>query len=145
MNRIVLMLAVIGSLSACALAPAPASDSRLPDSTEANSNTVPTGAGARLPAETGPGSDSRLVSNATRALLTQSQAEREDGNLGGAAATIERGLSISPDDALLWVELGEIRMAQGDAQLAEEMARKALTLTDRNSTVAARARRLISD
>jgi Tfp pilus assembly protein PilF len=77
-------------------------------------------------------------------LLTQSQTERAAGNLGGAAATVERGLTIAPDEALLWVELAEIRMAQGDAVLAQEMARKALTLTSPNSAEAARARRLIT-
>jgi Flp pilus assembly protein TadD len=75
--------------------------------------------------------------------LTQSQSEREAGDLGGAAATVERALTISPDEAVLWMELAEIRMAQGDFALAEEMARKALTLTDPNSVVAERARRLI--
>jgi Tfp pilus assembly protein PilF len=73
----------------------------------------------------------------------QSQAEREAGDLGGAAVTVERALTIAPDEALLWVELAEIRMAQGDGVLAEEMARKALTLTTSNSAVAVRARRLI--
>lgn len=143
MNRLVVILTIAGSLSACALAPQAANNTGLPNSTNTSANPDTTGAGAQLPDQTRTGIDPAPVSNATRALLTQSQAERDAGNLGGAAATIERALSISPDDALLWVELGEIRMQQGDGQLAEEMARKALTLTGQDSALAARARRLI--
>jgi Tfp pilus assembly protein PilF len=92
--------------------------------------------GAELPAATG-------ISGAAAALLGQSHAQRDAGDLGGAAATVERALTISPDEALLWVELGEIRLDQGNAGLAAEMARKALTLTSDNSAVADRARRLL--
>lgn len=81
---------------------------------------------------------------ATRTLLEQSQAELEAGDLGGAAATVERALTIAPDEALLWIALAEIRLAQGDGVLAQEMARKALTLTTPDSEIAARARRLIA-
>jgi tetratricopeptide (TPR) repeat protein len=94
------------------------------------------GAGAELPPPAPP-------SPVTAALLTQSHDQRDAGDLAGAAATIERGLTIVPDDALLWVELAEIRMREGDADQAEELAQKALTLTSPNSSLAARARRLI--
>jgi Flp pilus assembly protein TadD len=97
-----------------------------------------TGAGAAVPAESAP------ASMATRTLLEQSQAELEAGDLGGAAATVERALTIAPDEALLWIALAEIRLAQGDGVLAQEMARKALTLTTPDSEIAARARRLIA-
>lgn len=96
------------------------------------------GAGAQLP------EPPNAASGATQALLTQSRDQREAGDLGRAAATVERALTIAPDDALLWVELAEIRMNQGDAALAEEIARKTLTLTAANSPVAERARRLLS-
>jgi len=95
-----------------------------------------TGAGAVLPLE-------QPLTGASAALLDQSRDQREDGNLGGAAATIERALTIEPDAAALWMELAEIRRDQGDFQLAEEMARKALTLTPADSLLAERARRLL--
>lgn len=141
MKRAMIILAIVGSLSACAIAPVPVSGPRQPN--PPNPNPVSTGAGAQLPSETGANTRTAPISTATRALLTQSQSERDAGNLGGAAATVERALTIAPDEALLWVELAEIRMAQGDGQLAEEMAQKALTLTGQNSALAARARRLI--
>jgi Tetratricopeptide repeat len=83
------------------------------------------------------------TANATAALLAQSRNARAAGNLDSAAATVERALAIAPDDALLWIELAEIRMDQGDTRNAEEMARKALTLTGNDAALAARARRLL--
>lgn len=95
------------------------------------------GEAAGLPDPSGPGA------GATAALITQSRSERNAGDLGTAAATIERALTIAPEDATLWMELAEIRFEQGDLDTAGEMARKALTLTAEDSAVAERARRLI--
>jgi Flp pilus assembly protein TadD len=122
-------------LTGCALS-TPATSRQTPAQTSVST----TGSGEPLPAATDSGPS---VGNATTALLQQSRTERADGDLSRAAATIERALSISPDDALLWVELAEIRMDQGDGVLAAEMARKALTLTPADSPVAARAGRII--
>jgi hypothetical protein len=144
MNRQMLIACVTAPLAACSIVPVSSTGpgpqpAGLPApgngaSERGNDNA---GEGAALPSDPAPGA------TATRALLVRSQAEREAGDLGGAAATVERALTITPDEALLWVELAEIRMAQGDGVLAQEMARKALTLTTPNSPVAVRARRLI--
>ena len=95
------------------------------------------GAVARLPdapaAVTGP----------TAALLAQSQSQRDNGDFDRAAETLERAIAIAPDAAALWVELAEIRLLQGSPALAQETARKALTLTGDDAALAARARRLI--
>ena len=97
------------------------------------------GAIARLPE---PPEPSRAA-GAAAALLEQSRNERSAGDLDRAAATLERGLTLSPDDPALWVELAEIRLAQGNAALAQETARKALTLTGEDFALESRARRLI--
>jgi cytochrome c-type biogenesis protein CcmH/NrfG len=97
------------------------------------------GAIARLPE---PPEPSRAA-GAAAALLEQSRNERSAGDLDRAAATLERGLTLSPDDPALWVELAEIRLAQGNAALAQETARKALTLTGDDYALETRARRLI--
>lgn len=94
------------------------------------------GAGAVLPQTPPP-------SAAATALLAQSRAQRDRGDLYAAQATVERALQIAPDDPQLWVELGELRRDQGDAAAAAEMARKALTLTSSDSPVARRARQLL--
>jgi hypothetical protein len=98
------------------------------------------GAIARLPE---PPEPSRAA-GAAAALLTQSQAERNTGEFDRAAATLERALSLSPDDPALWVELAEVRLAQGNPALAPETARKALTVTGNDFALESRARRLIS-
>lgn len=83
------------------------------------------------------------VSSAAASLVVASRDQRNAGNLNGAAATVERGLTIAPDDAVLWIELAEIRLAQGDIDAAQEMARKALTLTNEGTPVAQRARQIL--
>ena len=80
---------------------------------------------ARPPSET---------SGATQALLAQSRAARTAGNYAQANATIERALRIAPSDASLWVELGEIELATGNAAQAATLARKALTLAAPNDS-----------
>jgi Flp pilus assembly protein TadD len=114
----------------------PAAPTNLPRPSAESDASAAGGIGAELPSEP-------TVTGASAALIDLSREQRESGNLSGAAATIERALSIEPDQALLWVELAEIRLNQGDRALAEEMAQKALTLTSANSATAARARRLI--
>ncbi|HEU4619962.1 MAG TPA: tetratricopeptide repeat protein, partial [Gammaproteobacteria bacterium] len=75
--------------------------------------------------------------------LEQSRAAMQAGSYDAAAASIERALRISPDDPSLWLELGEIKLATGDAQQAQLMARKAVSLAGGDRTVTARAERLI--
>lgn len=144
MRRIAIAVAFALALAGCATggiygpAPRPAPQPDAPRD----------GASARIPDPAGergrPSDGAGPSAGATAALVTQSRAERDTGNLGGAAATIERALTIAPEDAQLWMELAEIRMEQGDWDQAEEMARKALTLTAERSEVAERARRLLA-
>lgn len=62
---------------------------------------------------------------AVSALLAQAGREVQEGDLEGAAATLERALRIAPADAALWHDLGEIRFHQGSFQQAEAMALRA--------------------
>jgi predicted Zn-dependent protease len=50
------------------------------------------------------------------------------GDLDGASATLDRALRIEPNNPLLWIERGRLRLAQTDAHQAEGCARKALAL-----------------
>lgn len=107
--------------------------------TDSASGAPQGGAIGRLPE---PPEPSRAA-GAAAALLEQSRGERSSGELDRAAATLERGLTLAPDDPALWVELAEVRLAQGNAALAQETARKALTLTGDDYALESRARRLI--
>ncbi len=76
-------------------------------------------------------------------LLEQSRAARAAGNYDQASATTERALRIDPNNAALWLELGEIALATGETKQAETLARKALSLAADDRSVTAQAERLL--
>jgi tetratricopeptide (TPR) repeat protein len=80
---------------------------------------------------------------ASAVLLERSRDERAAGSYAEAAASIERALRIDPNNPLLWIELAEIKAAEGDDDQAEMMARKALTLAGPDRSIVARAERLV--
>jgi tetratricopeptide (TPR) repeat protein len=89
---------------------------------------------------------SRPQSDATAAsgvLLQQSRAQRAAGSLPAARATLERALRLDPNNPEVWIELGELELQTGNLTQATAMARKALTLTGRDSRLASRAERLL--
>lgn len=45
-----------------------------------------------------------------------------------ATATLERALRIDPRDPAVWLELGRVKLAQGDRAQAQNMGRRALSL-----------------
>ena len=102
----------------------------------------PSGAGAP-PSAAAPTRPPSETSGATQALLAQSRAARAAGNYPQANATIERALRIAPSDPNLWVELGEIELATGNAAQAATLARKALTLASNDSIAVADAQKLL--
>jgi Tfp pilus assembly protein PilF len=95
--------------------------------------------GADVPAAR-PQSD---ASGASGALLEQSRAQRAAGSLPAARGSLERALRIDPNNAALWLELGELELQTGNAAQAATMARKAMTLAGRDGRLTARAERLL--
>ena len=83
------------------------------------------------------------ASGASGTLLAQARNERAAGSLAQATASIERALRLDPNNAELWVERGELALQTGNPAQAGTMARKALSLAGTNSTVSARAQRLL--
>ena len=57
-----------------------------------------------------------------RALVAQAHAQAAGGDYGQAAATLERALRIEPDNPLLWIELGRVRLGGNDPAQAEPWA-----------------------
>lgn len=84
------------------------------------------------------------ISAASQALLNQSRSAQAAGNYDLAAASIERALRIDPRQPLLWLELGNVRLKEGDYAQAEAVGRKALSLSAGDATLAARAEDLIA-
>ncbi len=131
MTRLMLMLLAAAGTSGCGvLAPLPTPESSAPPE-EAETASAP---GARAGP---PGAE------ATASLVAVGRSARRAGDYDGATAYFEQALRIAPNDARLWIELGETKLAQGDAAQAAVMGRKALTLTAGDETLASRARQLI--
>ena len=66
---------------------------------------------------------------ASRALVSQAEAQRKKGDLPGASVSLDRALRIEPNNPLLWIEMGRLRMDQRNYPQAENMARKALSMS----------------
>jgi tetratricopeptide (TPR) repeat protein len=66
---------------------------------------------------------------ASRALVSQAAAQRKKGDLPGASVSLDRALRIEPNNPLLWIEMGRLRMDQRNYPQAENMARKALSMS----------------
>jgi predicted Zn-dependent protease len=67
------------------------------------------------------------------------------GDLDGASSTLDRALRIEPNNPLLWIERGRLRLAENDAHQAEGCGRKALALASGDRATQAQAGRLLAD
>lgn len=61
------------------------------------------------------------------ALLTTAKQMQEGGDLNGAASSLERAQRIAPREPQVLYRLAELRLAQGDAAQAEQLARRGLS------------------
>jgi predicted Zn-dependent protease len=86
------------------------------------------------------------------ALLDTAEQQANAGDLEAAAASLERAIRIDPRNPVLWYHLATVRLSQGDAQAAEQLASKSNSLApdntvqlSRNWLLIARARRAQHD
>ena len=89
---------------------------------------------------------------AVLALLEHAQQQANDGDLESSAASLERAIRINPGSAVLWYHLATLRLAQGEARQAEQLAVKSNSLApgnrvqqSRNWTLIAESRRQRGD
>ena len=85
------------------------------------------------------------LSAASTSLVNQAHAQAASGDYAQAAATLERALRIEPDNPLLWIELGRVRLAEPNPAQADAMGHKALALATGDAAAQASAWRLIAD
>lgn len=85
-----------------------------------------------------------VLSPASRALVSQAQAQVTAKNYAVAAGSIERALRIEPANPLLWIELAKVRQAEGNHLQAENMARKAVSMSVQAPRAQAQAWELIA-
>jgi hypothetical protein len=97
-----------------------------------------------VPRAAPPPRDIRL-SPATQSLVTQAHTLAERGDLLGASSTLDRALRIEPSNPLLWIEMGRIRLVEGDAHQAETCGRKAFALASGDQRALSGAGHLLAD
>lgn len=85
------------------------------------------------------------LSPATQSLVAQAHTLQGRGDLLGASSTLDRALRIEPSNPLLWIELGRIRLVEGDAHQAEVCGRKALALASSDQRTLSGAGHLLAD
>ena len=93
----------------------------------ASTTPAETTSGTPPPAATETPAADAPAPSVTLALRDDSRRAADAGDLAKAAALLERAIRIEPTNGELWLDLAEIRLAEGDAEAAEQLARKAIS------------------
>jgi len=139
LHRCATIPAVVLVIQACSSMPA----SRVPPPVV--DQGIPAPVDQRVPVQTQPvpaGPDStpgrvapaRPQPPAVVALLDHAEQQANAGDLESAAASLERALRIDPRNPVLWHHLATVRLAQGQASQAEQLAVKSNSLASGNFT-----------
>jgi Tfp pilus assembly protein PilF len=145
------MLIAAAVLGGCASpgpsVPRPAPPPAAPPSGTAQPGAAGPGPGTAAPPERPAAPPPRQfhLGPAASALVAQAHQQAMGGDYGQAAATLERALRIEPDNPLVWIELGRIRLAENNPAQADAMGRKALALATGDPSAQSSAWRLIAD
>jgi tetratricopeptide (TPR) repeat protein len=92
-----------------------------------------------------PNTRTYTLSAASKALVTQAEAQRKSKNFVQAAATLERALRIEPNNPLLWLEYAELRQDESNFAQAENLARKAVALASGDPRTQSNAWMVVAD
>jgi predicted Zn-dependent protease len=137
MNRTHLFFApaLLLLLAGCASVPTPPSATPATPETVIPQGESPQGELTRPPGEAiviEPVPKSDMSGNkAIIALLDRSQLDNKAGNREAAGASLERALRIEPRNAWVWLELAQLRLAQGQYAQAITLARKSISFAGR--------------
>jgi tetratricopeptide (TPR) repeat protein len=140
----------MGLLSGCGalppMSPPPPSQPR-PDVGPNSTQTQPGPRPEEAPSEQAPRSPPKQfhLGPAALSLVSQAHKQSQSGDLAGAATTLERALRIEPNNPLLWIELGGVRLSENNGEQADSMGRKALALATGDPQAQSAAWRLIAD
>lgn len=122
-------------ISTAPITPAPAGDDEPFDiaamdaaaARNAAAARTPTGIPRSNPAASGGLSADEQLDGPVLALLTTAQQQQGGGDFNGASSSLERAQRIAPREPQVLFRLAQVRLAQGDAAQAEQLARRALT------------------
>ncbi|MDO7898695.1 tetratricopeptide repeat protein [Pseudomonas citrulli] len=93
------------------------------------SYSMPSAPSSVPPASSGGLSADEQLDGPVLALLTTAQQQQAGGDLNGASSSLERAQRVAPREPQVLYRLAQVRMAQGDAPQAEQLARRGLTFT----------------
>jgi uncharacterized protein HemY len=125
--------------------PAPAPRPTLPDRPYAEPQDAAPIVPVPPPPRAAPPPRENHLSPATKSLVTQARTLMAHGDLDAASSTLDRALRIEPNNPLLWIERGKLRLAENDAHQAEGCTRKALALATGDLAAQAQAGRVLAD
>ena len=100
------------------------------DSVKQSTPSTPIGGQARLAAD-------EDLDGPVLALLTTAKQQQTGGDFNGAASSLERAQRIAPSEPQVLYRLAEVRLEQGDAAQAEQLAQKGLRYSDGRPTLQA--------
>ena len=87
--------------------------------------------GATAPSSSSPASgglqQDEQLDGPVLSLLTVARDQESRGDLGGASSSLERAMRIAPREPQVFYRLAQVRLAQGNAAQAEQMAQRGLS------------------
>nr|WP_282706270.1 hypothetical protein [Pseudomonas syringae] len=95
--------------------------------------SAPTG----IPSSGGGLSEDEQLDGPVLALLTTAQQQQSSGDLNGASSSLERAQRVAPREPQVLYRLAQVRLAQGDAAQAEQLARRGLTYANGRTSLQA--------
>jgi Flp pilus assembly protein TadD len=108
-------------------------------------STGPVGQADGRTADTEPRAPVAQQPPAVLALLDRAEHQANAGDLGSAAATLERAIRIDSRNPVLWHHLASVRFAEGEFVQAENLAAKSNSLAPGNRALQIRNWLLIAD
>ena len=98
---------------------------------------APVQAPSGIPSRNAPLAADEQLDGPVLALLTTAQQQQGGGDINGASASLERAQRIAPREPQVLYKLAQVRLAQGDAAQAEQVARRGLSLANGRPTLQA--------
>ena len=103
-----------------------------------NSYNMPSSAPTGIPSASSGGlSADEQLDGPVLALLTTAQQQQSSGDLNGASSSLERAQRVAPREPQVLYRLAQVRLAQGDAPQAEQLARRGLTYANGRTSLQA--------
>jgi hypothetical protein len=124
---------------------APINNTYTPPAATGNTYNMPSSAPTGIPSASSGGlSADEQLDGPVLALLTTAQQQQSTGDLNGASSSLERAQRVAPREPQVLYKLAQVRLAQGDAPQAEQLARRGLTYANGRASLQASLWNLIA-